>query len=233
MSCTRVNTHKYVYMTIYTIHNARTCSHVPCVQQTPMLTRHSMHTHTGAAPRTPHTHLYTDIHTPTHECAHTHMHVLHTNIHSAHMYSCILCTSHIYHTTRYMWAYPPQVRTLPTRRTTRINHAPPTPALNPRKARGPSGLKGAPPLTRRAPWVQRGLGPTAGGRPGLSTPSSRSPGQQGRDRAAVDAGLLDPGTPTWCMSAPAPCTLQRDPVKPLIFYPVHGIHFHMFPFLFS
>lgn len=183
-------------------------------------------------PRTPHTHLYTHLHTPTHECAHTRKHVLHTNIHSAHMYSCILCTSHIYHTTRYMWA-PPQVRTLPTRRTARINHAPPTPALNPRKARGPSGLKGAPPLTRCAPWVQRGLGPTAGGRPGLSTPSSRSPGQQGRDRAAADAGLLDPGTPTWCMSAPAPCTLQRDPVKPLIFYPVHGIHFHMFPFLFS
>lgn len=210
--------------------HAHTCpvySRHPCSQDTPCIhiqaQHHVHHTHTYTQT---YTHLHTSVRTPTCMCS------IPTSI----VHTCTLAyyVHHIY-TTRHATCghTPPQVRMLPTRRTTRINHAPPTPALNPRKARGPSGLKGAPPLTRRAPWVQRGLGPTAGGRPGLSTPSSRSPGQQGRDRAAADAGLLDPGTPTWCMSAPAPCTLQRDPVKPLIFYPVHGIHFHMFPFLFS
>lgn len=64
------------------------------------------YTHRHSITYTTHTLIHRHTHTYTRVCTHR-MHVLHTNIHSAHMYSCILCTSHIYHTTRYMWAYTP------------------------------------------------------------------------------------------------------------------------------
>lgn len=160
-------------------HTYQVCSIHPCSRDIPCI-------HTGTAPHTPqHPYIQTYTHLHTSMCTPICMYSI--PIHSAHMYSYI-CMDITYtpHNTLHVGTHPTQVQTLTTRRTTHVNHTPPTPALNPLKALGLSGLEGAPPLTRGAPWAQRGLGATAGGRPALRTPSSRSPAQLGKDRATAD-----------------------------------------------
>lgn len=83
--------------------HAHTCpvySRHPCSQDIPCIhtqaQHHVHHTHTYTQT---YTHLHTSVRTPACMCS------ILTSI--VHMYSCILCTSHIYHTTRYMWAYTP------------------------------------------------------------------------------------------------------------------------------
>lgn len=154
-------------------------------------------THRHSTTYTTHTLIYRNTHTYMRVCAHPHactpyQHPQCTYV-LLHMY-----VHHIYTTQHVTCKHTPHPGTHSARRA-HHPYQPHTTNTHLESRRGPWAVKAE---RSSSPHMRGSLGREAwvplppGGRPALSTPSSRSPGQRGKDRAAADTSLLDPGTPT-------------------------------------